>query len=81
MVVLIKSNKILSDWEGKIYLGLDLDWYYEKRGVHLSILTYVNDAIKRFNQKKPRKPQEQTYPHTKEVYGSKAQFSEPEGIS
>ena len=30
MVVLRKSYKISSDWEGKQYLGLDLDWYYEK---------------------------------------------------
>ena len=50
MVVLSKSYKISSDWQGKRYLGLDLDWDYEKREVHLSMLTYVDDALKRFNK-------------------------------
>ena len=35
MVVLSKSSNISSDWKGKIYLGLDLDWDDEKREVHL----------------------------------------------
>ena len=81
MVVLIKSYNISSDWEGKQYLGLDLDWNYEKREVHLSMLTYVDDTLKHFNNKKPRKPQDQTYPYTKPVYGAKAQFSEPDDMS
>ena len=81
MVVLIKIYKISSDWEVKQYLGLDLDWDYEKREVHLSMLTYVNDALKRFYHKKLRKTQDQPYPHTKTVYWYKAQFSEPEDMS
>ena len=39
MVLLSKIYKNLNDWEGKRYLGLDLDWDYEKREVHLSMLT------------------------------------------
>ena len=31
MVALSKIYKISSDWEGKQYLGLDLDWDYERR--------------------------------------------------
>ena len=81
MVVLGKSCKILSNWEGKWYLKLDLDWAYEKRKVHISILTYIDDALKRFNHEKPRKPQYYPYPHIKLVYGEKAQFLDPEEIS
>ena len=81
MVVLSKRYNILSNWEGKRYLGLDLDWDYEKREVNLSMLTYVNNTLKRFNHKKPRKPQNQPYPHTKTVYGAKAQISKPEDMS
>ena len=58
-----------------------MGWDYDKRKVHLSMITYVNDALKRFNHKKPRKPQDQPYPHTKLVYGAKAQFSEQEDMS
>ena len=39
MVLLSKIYKNSNDWEGKGYLGLDLDWDYEKREVHLSMLT------------------------------------------
>ena len=37
------------DLEGKQYLGLDMDWDYNKREVHLSMLTYADDALKGFN--------------------------------
>ena len=49
MVGLSKSYKISSDWEGKRYLGLGLDWDHEKRELHLSMLTYIEDSPKRFN--------------------------------
>ena len=35
MSVLKKYYKIPYDWEGKGYLGLDFDWYYSHRKVHL----------------------------------------------
>ena len=64
MVVLSKSYNFSSNREGKQYLGLDLDWNYEKRKVHLSMLTYFDDALKRFNNKKtatvPALPAHQT---------------------
>ena len=43
--------------------------------------TYVNDTLKHFNHKKTRNPQDQPYPHTKTIYGAKAQFSVPEDMS
>ena len=81
MAVLSKSYKILSDWEGKRYLGLELDWDNEKREVHLSMIAYGVNALKRFNNKKPCKPQYQPYPHIKPVYGAKAQYLEQEDMS
>ena len=81
MVVLTKSYIISSDWEVKRYLGLDMYWSYEKREVQPSMLTYVDDVLKRFNHKKSRKPQDQPYPHNKTVYGSKSQISKPEDMS
>ena len=60
---------------------MDLDWDYEKHEVHLSMLTYIDDDLKCFNNEKPRKPQDQPYLHTKTVYRAKTQFSEPEDMS
>ena len=41
MVVLEEHYTISHDWKGKLYLGIDLDWDYARREVHLSILLYV----------------------------------------
>ena len=38
MTVLRDHCKISSDWKGKRYLGMDLDWDYENCKVHLSML-------------------------------------------
>ena len=64
-----------SDWEGSRYLGLTLDWDYEKREVHLSMPGYVHEAIKRFQHEMPRRPQHQPYPHVVPNYGAKVQYS------
>ena len=39
LISVLKSNcKISADWKGERYLVLDIDWDYEKREVHLSML-------------------------------------------
>ena len=43
--------------------------------VHLSMISYVRYALKRFHHTYPQKPQDQTYPHVKPMYGSKAQYA------
>ena len=49
MTVLKKNYAISNDNKGKRYLRLDLDWDYENRTVHISMLDYVTNAIKRFH--------------------------------
>ena len=49
IAVLLEHYKISNNWSGKRHLGLDLDWDYENRKLHLSMLTYVTAALKRFN--------------------------------
>ena len=38
------------------------------------MLTYVVDALKRFHHQRPRKPQDQPYPHIKLIYREKVQY-------
>ena len=76
MYVLQDHYKISSDWSGKRYLGLDLDWEYVQRKVHLSIIPYVLDALKCFQHKHPQRPQDQPHPHIKPTYGAKAKYIE-----
>ncbi len=48
MAVLSKDYTITCDSKGKQYVGLDLDWDYKERVVHISMLLYVASAPKRF---------------------------------
>ena len=45
------------------------------------MLSYVTDALRRFNHATPRKPQDQPYPHIKPNYGAKTQYSEEDNAS
>ena len=45
MEVLKEHYKITSDWKGKKYLGLDLDWDYDNSTVKLLMLGYVAEAL------------------------------------
>ena len=49
MGVLREFYTIGHDWSDKDYLGIDIDWDYAARLVHLSMLEYVKDAIIRFD--------------------------------
>ena len=60
---------VTTDWEGKLYIGIALNWDYEKGTVQLSIPGYVCAALHDFQQKKHEKPQDSPYPWTQPVYG------------
>ena len=57
MTVLSSHYTISSDWTGSRYLGIDLDWDYEKCEVRLSMRSYVQDALTRFHHSRPHKLQ------------------------
>ena len=63
------------EWEGERYIGLTLDWDYQKREVHTSMPGYVHEAIKRFRWNAPKRPQTQPHQHAKKVYGSRVQYA------
>ena len=45
------------------------------------MLSYVSDALKRFNHTALRKPQDQPFPRVKPNYGAKAQYSSKDDTS
>jgi hypothetical protein len=59
---------ITVDREGKRFIGLTLDWDYERGEMHISMPEYVEKALKKFNHKPPAKPQNQPHPHQPIVY-------------
>ena len=65
---------ISTDWEGRRYIGLTLQWDYRNRTVRLSMPGYCEKAGQRFHHPKPTKPQHQPYPSVPRTYGSKQQL-------
>ena len=81
MAILKEDYAISHEWEGRRYLGMNLDWDYTKHEVHVSMLDYIGEAIKRFHHARPKKPQDQPYPHLKPKYGAKVQYTEDNDTS
>ena len=76
MNTLKQEYKISQDWEEKQYPGLDLDWDYSQRRVHISMLEYITNTLKRLHHTAPKKPQYQPHPHAKPKYGAKVQYTD-----
>ena len=76
--ILKKSYDITEDWTGSKYIGLTLDWDYNRGKVHLSMPGYIDKALERFDHKAPSTPQNSPYPHTKPQYGAKIQYATDE---
>ena len=61
--ILREHYDISIDKTGTRYIGIQFDWDYERREVHLSMPGYVAKALKRFQHPTPSKPQNQPHPH------------------
>ena len=46
---------VTTEWEGKRYIGITLDWDYKRLQVHLSMPNYVKKALKQFKHELKRK--------------------------
>ncbi|EJK53767.1 hypothetical protein THAOC_26721 [Thalassiosira oceanica] len=73
--VLRADYKITEDWEGGKYIGIDLEWDYDKRQVHLSMPDYVIKALEELGYTFPGKRQDSPHPHVAPNYGAKQQFA------
>jgi hypothetical protein len=66
------------DPEGKEYVKINLDWdyNYKNKKVYLSMIPYLEKALRQFDNVIPTKRQQSPYPHVKPNYGAKQQFAE-----
>jgi hypothetical protein len=67
---------ISEDWKGEKYIGLTLEWDYEKREVHLSMPGYISKARKEFGHEMPTRRQDSPFPNIPPKYGAKVQYAE-----
>ena len=79
--VLKQHYPVKTEWDGKRYIGIFLDWDYNKQQVHLSIPGYKAKALKQFNHPTPPKPQNQPFPHTPPKYGAPKQYAKEESTA
>jgi hypothetical protein len=81
VTILPKHYRCLQDWDGQRYLGMNIDWDYNDKKGHVSMLEYVPEALTRFQHAAPKKPQHQPYPHVTPTYGAKVQYAEDDDTS
>ena len=79
--VLEEHHDTTTDWNGSKYIGLTLDWDYERREVHLSMPGYVKKAREEFGHTMPAKRQDCPYPAEQPKYGAKVQYAKAEDES
>lgn len=66
---------VTTDWSGRKYLGLTLDWNYEDRHVDLSMPNYIANALHKFQHPTPQKPEHAPHAHQAIVYGKGPQLT------
>jgi len=78
LVNILKADyKITEDWEGEKYIGIDLEWDYTKRQVHLHMPDYIRKALEELGYTLPERGrrQDSPHPHIPPKYGAKQQFA------
>ena len=71
---------VTTEWEGRRYIGITLNWDCKRRQVHLSMPGYVKKALKQF-QHIMKKEQQQSFPSTSIKYGAKKQYLTQQSMS
>ena len=81
MNTLKEDYTISHDWAGKRYIGLTIDWDYEKQEVYISMPGYIEDALTRVKHARPRTPQDQPHPRVPPNYGATRQYAKQQDDS
>ena len=79
--VLEEFYEVEKDWTGKKYCGINLDWDYDRRRVHLAMPGYCTETLTIFRHKAGRVRMDQPHKHAIPAYGAKIQHAKPEDTS
>jgi hypothetical protein len=71
-----KYYEVAVDLNGKEFVKIELDWDYDNKRVHLSMASYLQKALRQFDNIVPTKRHDSPYPHIKPKYGAKQQYAE-----
>ena len=70
--------KIFIDWEGNIYCGLTLYWYYNKQTMYISMPSYIQKTLLKFQHPSPKNPEDAPFKTYPKQYEAKVKFSREE---
>jgi hypothetical protein len=71
-----KDYMITIDWGATKYIGLTIDWDYDKGQVHVHMPGYLDKAFLKFKHVAPSKKQNSPHPHAIPQYGANTQYVE-----
>jgi hypothetical protein len=72
---LLRSYELTTDWEGKSYSGMPLQWYYKNRTCGIYMPGYTANVLSKFQHDKPKHPQATPSRYGMPVYGAKTQYA------
>jgi hypothetical protein len=72
---LLRIYELTTDWEGKVYSGMTLQWDYKNRTCDISMPGYVANVISKFQHDMPKHPQHTPSRYVMPVYGAKTQYA------
>jgi hypothetical protein len=72
-----EMHKIVEDWAGILYCGINLKWNYNKRWVDIVMPIYAIKNLTRYNHPPPLKPQHCLYTSNTIRYGKDNQATTP----
>jgi hypothetical protein len=81
MACIKKNYNISSDWNGRAYCGLTLDWDYKNGTVNLSMPGYIKTTLHKYQHHAPARPEHAPHTWKPPIYGAKTQFLTEETIS
>ena len=68
------NKKVTTEWEGKLYIVISLQWDYEKGKVQIFMPGFVCVFLHSFQHEKPKLLQDSPYPWTKTIIGNNNQI-------
>ena len=71
-----KLYTISVNWTGSLYFGLTLDWDYERRTCDISMPTYIQEALHKFQHPAPYCSQDAPRAWNQPVYGAAVQYAD-----
>jgi hypothetical protein len=75
IAIINKEYKCSQDWTGNRYIGLTINWNYEKHYVDLSMPGYITRALQRFVHPTPKRPEHALHDYAAPTYCSRQQFA------